>query len=121
MFNRALADSVSSEAPRGALRPGLSTYWIDRAEQRARQAALDGSPEPVASGNVAFLRIEGSYVVAAYEFDPDGDDAEAVPLEVFLDLLGKWRRRVVEAGGGSGPEAQMMSGPGTRPAGPASD
>jgi hypothetical protein len=118
MFNRALADAVSSRAPSGASRPGLSTYWIDQVEERVRQAAIDGETEPFATGNVTILRLDGPNVVAAFDFDPDGDDTDAVPVVDFLALLSQWRQRVVAAGGVSGTEAQLVDGPEPIPMGP---
>lgn len=44
------------------------------------------------------LAIEGRDVVAAYEFDPDENDAESMPLDNFLGLLAEWREHVLAAG-----------------------
>jgi hypothetical protein len=117
LFNHALEDSVSSRAPRGAPRPGLSTYWIDRAERYARQAAADRSEKPFTSGNVTYLRVEGDRVVARYDFDPDDAEGDSIPLHDFLDLLADWRQAVLNAGGASGTYAEPLVNP--WPMGPA--
>ncbi len=109
VFNDALEDCVSSRAPRGA-EPGLSTYWIERAEHGVRQSAESGRAEPFASGNVTYLRLEGNQVVAGYDLDPEEEHADQIPLEAFLRLLGDWKQRVVAAGGATGPAA-MPSNP----------
>lgn len=121
LFNQALEDSVSSRAPRGAHRPGLSTYWIDRTEAAVQAAAAEGSTDPFASGNVTFLRLNGDAVVAAFDFDPEGGDVEEIPLEDFLALLKEWRKRVIDAGGTHGVDAQLGTEPTPRPLGPATN
>jgi hypothetical protein len=118
MLNHALEDAVSSRAPRGAPRPGLSTYWIDQAEVRARSAAAEGSREPFASGNVTYLRLDGDRVVAGYDFDPAEAETDSISLEEFLRLLAAWRTEVVDAGGATGKDAIPPVDP--RPMGPAS-
>jgi hypothetical protein len=105
VLNHALEDSVSSRAPRGA-EPGLSTYWIELAEERADQAVANGLVEPFATGNVTYLRLEGDRVVAGYEFDGNEDEAESLPLEAFLRLLAEWKNTVIDAGGVSGSAAR---------------
>src|SRR4051812_12233549 len=104
----ALNDAVSSRAPRGAIHPGLSTYWIDRAEQSVRRAAEERSAEPFASGNVWFFRLEGDQVVAAYDFDPEAN-ADTLTLDDVLTLLAEWRTAVISAGGVSGEAAAALS------------
>jgi hypothetical protein len=107
-MDTALNDAVTSRAPRGAVHAGLSTYWIDRTEQRARAAAAEGIDRPFASGNVTYLRVAGDRVVAGFDFDPDEAEAESVPLADFLAVLAAWRERVIEAGGASGEEAAQV-------------
>jgi hypothetical protein len=106
LMNHALEDAVSSRAPRGAAHPGLSTYWIDRAENRLRSAVETQSSDPFATGNVTWLRLDGDSVVAGYEFDPDEQGGDSIPLNDFLVLLAEWRKVVVEAGGASGAAAE---------------
>jgi hypothetical protein len=100
------------------LRPGLSTYWIDRADEGVRRASSGALTEPFASGNVTYLRLQGDEVVAAFDFDPDEGEADSIPLDDFLALLREWRRRVVDAGGASGVEAQQLTPETHRPMGP---
>ena len=117
LFNHALQDAVSSRAPRGAPRPGLSTYWIDQADQYARQAAADGSNRPFASGNATYLKVEGDRVVAGYDFDDEEAEGDSIPLQDFLNLLADWRQTVVDAGGATGTDAEPPVNP--WPMGPA--
>ncbi len=93
LLDHALNDAVSSRAPRGAASQGLSTYWIDRTEQALRRAIADGLDEPFASGNATYLRLDGDRVVAAYDFDPEEQEGESLPLDEFLSILTEWRRR----------------------------
>lgn len=109
VLDHALNDAVSSRAPRGASHQGLSTYWIDHAKNALRHAKEHGLDGPFASGNVTYLRLDRDRVVAGYEFDPDEDEAETLPVEEFLALLAEWRRLIIEAGGASGDEAMLMS------------
>lgn len=106
LMNHALNDAVSSRAPRGAARPGLSTYWIDQAENGLRSAVETRSSDPFASGNVTWLRLDGAHIVAGYDFDPDEQEGDSIPLLDFLDLLAEWRKLVVQAGGASGAAAE---------------
>jgi hypothetical protein len=106
LMNHALEDAVSSRAPRGAACPGLSTYWIDQAESRLRSAMETQSSDPFASGNVTWLRLDGTHIVAGYVFDPDEQEGDTIPLHDFLDLLRQWRKLVVQAGGASGAAAE---------------
>ena len=98
VFDDALGDAISSLPPRGATGRGPSTYWIDVAEIGARRATTSGDTNQFTWGNVTSLRIEGRDVVAAYEFDPDENDAEYMPLDDFLGLLAEWREHVLAAG-----------------------
>lgn len=98
VFDHALGDAISSLPPRGATGSGPSTYWIDVAEKGARWASTAGDTRPFIWGNVTYLRFEGRDVIAAYEFDPDENDAESMPLDDFLGLLAEWRKRVLAAG-----------------------
>ena len=107
-FAHALNDAVSSRAPRGAVHQGLSTYWIDRTEAAARQAAASGQTAPFASGNVAYLRLQGNDVIAGYDFDEDQGVVSSMPGEDFLTLLNDWRERVIAAGGTSGIAAALL-------------
>lgn len=107
-FNEALNDAVSSRAPRGALRPGLSTYWIDKTEEGVRAAVADGSDTPFASGNATYLRLDHDRIVAAFDFDPEEEDTESLSVDDFLAVLAEWRQRVIDAGGASGPEAHEI-------------
>lgn len=109
LLAQALNDAVSSRAPRGAASQGLSTYWIDRTEQALRGAIADGLDEPFASGNATYLRLDGDRVVAAYDFDPDEEGGESLPLDEFVSLLNEWRHLVIDAGGASGQAAALMS------------
>ncbi len=121
VLNHALQDSVSSRAPRGAIRPGLSAYWIERTAERGRHAEANRSTEPFATGNVTYLRLEGNQVIAGYDFDTEEDDAESMPLSAFHQLLQQWRDAVIEAGGSYGEEAipRPLAEP-PHPMGPAS-
>jgi hypothetical protein len=120
LLDEALNEAVSSRAPRGAVRQGLSTDWIDRTEALARRNAENGVSDPFASGNVTYLRLDGNRVVAGYDFDPDEENADTLMLEEFLNLLAEWRERVKEAGGASGPEAaEMVEAERVWPMGPA--
>lgn len=94
IFNDALRDSISSLPPRGAVGNGPSTYWIDRAEQGAREARRAGDERPFLWGNTTVLRVDGDSVVASDEYAGD-PEPEAMPLAEFLALLKEWRRRVV--------------------------
>lgn len=97
LFNHALADSVSSLPPRGASGNGPSTYWIDLALERSRQAAEAGDERPFTWGNITELSVRNGEVVARYDYaDPD-EPGEALPLDEFLDLLNRWRTRVLES------------------------
>lgn len=119
LFDHALNDAISSRAPRGAVRQGLSTYWIDRTEEGLRRAIEHGLSEPFAAGNATYLRLSGDVVIAAYEFDPDESEAESLPVVDFLALLAEWRQRVIEAGGAHGDEAARLEDPPRpRPMGP---
>jgi hypothetical protein len=110
-MDEALNDAVTSRAPRGAVRQGLSTYWIDRTEERLLRARHQGLAAPFASGDAWYLRLEGDTVVAASDYDePREGHSETMPLEKFLDLLAAWRDRVIGAGGVSGSEAARIAG-----------
>jgi hypothetical protein len=117
-FNMALTDAVSSRAPRGARYSGLSTHWIDRTEAAARRAAENDDATPFASGNATHLRLDGTAVVAGWEFDPDERDAQSIPLADFLGVLSAWRQRVIEAGGVHGRDAELVDGDSPTPMGP---
>ncbi len=104
-----LNDSVSSRAPRGVVRGGLSTYWIDRADAAVRKAVEYGITEPFAAGNATYLQIDGENVVAAYEWDSTGVDGERMPIGEFLALLAEWRAKVIAAGGVSPPDAALLA------------
>jgi len=93
VFNEALRDSVSSLPPRGAPGNGPSTYWIDRAEQGARDACRTGDGRPFLWGNATVLRVADDAVVAWDEFAGD-PEPETVPLTEFFALLEEWRSRV---------------------------
>ena len=88
-----LNDSVSSRAPRGVVRGGLSTYWIDRADAAVRKAVEYGITEPFAAGNATYLQIDG----------------ERMPIGEFLALLAEWRAKVIAAGGVSPPDAALLA------------
>lgn len=109
LLDEALNDAISSRAPRGAVRQGLSTYWIDQTEARARRNAENGVSDRFASGNVTYLRLEGSRVVVGYDFDPDEENAASLTLEDLLEFLAEYRQRVIDAGGASGSEASEMA------------
>ena len=109
LFSEALVDSVSSRAPRGARHAGLSTYWIDRTEDAARNAAATGDAQPFAAGNATYLRLEGEMVVANWEWDFDDESgSQALPLNEFLEILAAWRRRVIDSGGVHGSDAALI-------------
>jgi hypothetical protein len=118
-FSHALNDAVSSRAPRGAARAGLSTYWIDRVERDARAALANGSSAPFASGNVTVLYVVEGRVHASFEFDDEGSEAESLTVCDFFDLLAAWRQRVIDSGGVHGDEAALLLTPDqARPMGP---
>ena len=120
LFSHALVDAVSSRAPRGAVWQGLSTYWIDRAEEGVRLAAQEGDVKPFAAGNITCLRVEGDRVLANLDFDSEDDEADSMPISEFLNLLTEWRQQVVEAGGAHGPAAALGTNAEVpRPMGPA--
>jgi hypothetical protein len=104
VLNDALADSVSSRAPRGAT-PGLSAYWIERAEEGVKRAADTGLVEPFASGNVTYLRLEGDRVIAGYDFDTRAAETDWIPLDLFLQILDEWKNLVEEERGATGQAA----------------
>ena len=118
-LDHALNDAVTSRAPKGAAKPGLSTYWIDRTERELLLAIANGIAAPFASGNVTYLRTDGEVVIAAFDFDPQEEEAESVTVHEFVDLLARWRDRVIEGGGASGADAADLADPRpARPAGP---
>ncbi|MBW3649583.1 MAG: hypothetical protein KY458_03355 [Actinobacteria bacterium] len=122
LLNEALADAVSSRAPRGALHPGLSTYWIDRTEEAVRRAVQHRLQEPFATGNVTYLSLKGDLVVAAYDFDGEDGQTESIPVDEFVHILTLWRQEVVGAGGVSGDDAAALQDePRARPMPPASE
>jgi hypothetical protein len=96
IFQDALDDSISSLPPRGALGNGPSTYWVDRAEEGARNAQRDGNERPFTSGNITLLRVVGDDVVATYDFSED-EPSQAMPLDDFLAVLDEWRSRIIES------------------------
>lgn len=108
VLDRALNDSITSRAPVGAVHAGLSTYWVDRTESNLRSAQRGGVADPIASGNITYLRLHGSVVVAGYDFDPEEVNAASMPVEEFLALLFEWRTRIIEAGGASGADATKL-------------
>lgn len=98
VFNEALGDSISTLPPRGEPGPSPSTYWIDKALSGAELALEHGTLTPFTWGNITYLRLnEGREVVAGFDFDPDEDEAEVMPVSDFVALLQEWRSRVVAA------------------------
>ena len=95
IFNDALADAVSSLPPRGSKEQRLSTYWIDSALDRLSR--LQGAHEDgmIASGNAYSILLSGDRVTAAFDYG-DEDTFEAMPIEDFVDLLERWRQRVID-------------------------
>jgi hypothetical protein len=109
-MDEALNDAVTSRAPRGAVLQGLSTYWIDRTEEKLRTAREQRLTTPFASGNAWYLRLEGDSVIAASDYDePREVHTESMPVEEFERLLVAWRNHVIAAGGASGSEAAAIS------------
>lgn len=108
VFDRALNDSITSRAPTGAVHTGLSTYWIDRTERNLRSGQDRGITDPIATGNVTYLRLHGDVVIAGYDFDAEEIDAASMPVEEFLALLSEWRTRIIESGGVSGQDAAKL-------------
>jgi len=50
------------------------------------------------AGNVTYLRVNAKReVVAAYDFDPEEEEAESMPIADFVDVLRRWRELVVSA------------------------
>ena len=97
IFNEALGDSISSLPPRGAPGNGPSTYWIDVAEAGARRAAETSDDAPFTGGNITELRVRDGLVIARYDFAEPDEPVDALPLDDFLELLSRWRERVVES------------------------
>lgn len=97
MFNEVFADSINAIAPVGAREPGApSTYWIDRARAYAVAANEDPSANPIAHGNITIVTVEHGSVVARFDFDPTDEPGEAIPLSQFLEVLDRWRKRVLD-------------------------
>jgi hypothetical protein len=83
----ALADSVSSLAPRGEP-PALSTYWIDH----ALRADETGLGEVITQGNSTSLVRTATGVRAEALYDTFAP--EEVGLDEFLSGLRAWRHQV---------------------------
>ncbi len=96
MFNEVFTDSINAMAPAGAREPGApSTYWIDLARASAVAAVEDPSANPIAYGNVTIVTVEDGNVVARFDFDPDDEPGETMPLNQFVEVLDRWRERVI--------------------------
>ena len=96
MFNEVFADSINAIAPAGAREPRApSTYWIDRARAYALAANEDASANPIAHGNVTIVTVEDGEVIARFDFDPDDEPGEAMPVSEFVEILDCWRERVL--------------------------
>lgn len=96
LFDQALADSVSSRPPRGYPQDGPSTYWIDRAEQGALDAASAGDERPFVSGNITILFVSDGNVIANYDYaQEEGEAGESISLDEFLSIMRQWRARVL--------------------------
>jgi hypothetical protein len=105
VLDHALNDAVTSRAPKGARHPGLSTYWIDRAERQLALAIENRTTEPFASGNVTYLRTDGRTVIASFDFDEDETTRESIDVVSFVRVLAEWREQVIASGGVSGDHA----------------
>jgi len=101
VFNDALADSISSLPPRGAIDKGPSIYWIIKAEQGAVAAQRSGDQQPFIWGNDTRLRVVGDSVVANHDYDDDDQPGESMPVSDFLEILAGWRMRVLESSAGA--------------------
>jgi hypothetical protein len=93
LLNRALNNCISSLPPRGADGNGPSVYWINLADQRARQALEAGDDQPFIWGNETRMQVHGHFVVASYNYD---ESSERVPLAYFLTILDHWRSQVLQ-------------------------
>jgi hypothetical protein len=50
------------------------------------------------TGNVTYLRVNAKReVVAAYDFGPEEEEAESMPIADVVDVLRRWRELVVSA------------------------
>jgi hypothetical protein len=87
-FNEALNDSIGSRAPRSHPE-GLSTYWIDRADNELRQAE-DG--DVLLFGNGTSLIKSGDHVVAHSLYEMFDD--EEMPIDEFRSGLDAWRSAI---------------------------
>ena len=97
MFNEVFGDSINALAPAGAVDPTApSTYWIDRARAYALAANEDPSANPIAHGNVTIVTVEDGSVVARFDFDPDNEPGESIPLSQFIELLDRWRELLLD-------------------------
>lgn len=96
LFNEVFADSINTIAPAGAPEPGApSTYWLDRARAYTLAADEDPSANPIAHGNVTIVTVERGRVVARFDFDPDDEPGERVPVGQFIEVLDLWREKVL--------------------------
>lgn len=96
IFNEVFSDSINAFAPAEAPQPGRpSTYWIDRARAYALTAHEHPSANPIAHGNVTIVTVENGNVVARFDFDPDDEPGESIPLDQFVEILDRWRTQVL--------------------------
>lgn len=93
----ALADSLGTRPPRGARQDGPSTCWIDRALSYLRARLADLEESPFASGNITYLALKDGVIEARYDSDPpDSEYVNRVPAGELMELLERWRARVIE-------------------------
>ena len=92
-FNEALTDAVGSLPPRGSAERSVSTYWIDRALAETERMSAAGLTGSFQGGNTTSLALEGGQVRACSDYELFDD--EAMPIEVFTEVLLAWRAEVL--------------------------
>ena len=116
-FVEALADSVSSVAPRNDSTSGLSTYWIDLLIFRLRHwHDDDGREQVLVEGNTtAIVKVSDEAVARSlYELFDD----ERMPVQDLLPALEDWRVRVLARGGDFDIPERYQRNPIEMPGGP---